>query len=97
VITESRDSHTMATVFAALGPLAALLWHHDGPTAYLLRVARRRMWAGPGSPLPAHALDALDPATIAELEEWANAMSADETVAFALEALERYVAAIDPR
>ena len=95
VITESRDRHTMATAFWALDPLAALLWEYDAPTAYLLRLANRRMWAT-GTPLPAHAVDALDPATVAELEERANAMDADETVAFALDALERYLAAIDP-
>jgi hypothetical protein len=40
--------------------------------------------------------DALDPATVAELEERANAMDAEETVALALDALDRYLAAIDP-
>ena len=50
-----------------------------------------------GSPPPANAADVLDPATIAELEERANAMDADEVVAFALDALDRYLAAIDRR
>jgi predicted ATPase/class 3 adenylate cyclase len=95
VITEYRDSHTMATVFGALAPLATLLWDYDTPTAYLLRLVARRMWAA-GTPLPAHAADALGPATVAELEERANSMDADETVALALDALERYLAAIDP-
>jgi hypothetical protein len=96
VITEYRDRHTMATVFYALEPLATLLWEYDARTAYLLRLAARRMWAI-GTPLPADAVDALDPATVAELEERANAMNPDETVALALDALERYLAAIDPR
>jgi predicted ATPase len=95
VITEARDSHTMAVVFVALGPLAALLSDYDARTAYLLRLAARRMWAT-GPPLPTDAIDALDPATVADLEERANAMDADEIVAFALDALERYLAAIDP-
>jgi predicted ATPase/class 3 adenylate cyclase len=93
VITESRDRHTMAMAFEALDQLAALLWDDDAPTAYLLRLASRRMWAT-GSPLP---VDALEPSTVAELRERANAMDADETVAFALDALERYLAAIDRR
>jgi predicted ATPase/class 3 adenylate cyclase len=92
VITEARDSHAMATVFGALGPLAALLSDDDAHTAYLLHLGARRMWAG-RSPL---AVDALDPATRAELEERANAMDADQIVAFALDALDRYLAAIDP-
>jgi predicted ATPase/class 3 adenylate cyclase len=96
VITEYRDRHTMAGALGALDPLAVLLWEYDAPTAYLLRLANRRMWAT-GTPLPAHAVDALDPATVAELEERADAMDADETVALALDALERYLAAIDPR
>jgi hypothetical protein len=54
------------------------------------------MWAT-GSPLPADAVDALDAVTVAELEERADAMDAEETVAFALDALERYLAAIDSR
>jgi hypothetical protein len=37
-----------------------------------------------------------DPATIVELEERATAMDADEIVAFALDALDRYLTAIDP-
>ena len=72
-----------------------LLWDYDAPTACLLRLADRRMWAT-GTPLPADVVDALDPATVAELEERANAMNADETVALALDALDRYLAAIDP-
>jgi hypothetical protein len=95
VITEYRDRHTMATVFYALEPLATLLWDYDTPTAYLLRRAARRMWAT-GTPLPADSFDALDPATVGELEERANALDADETVALALDALDRYLAAIDP-
>jgi hypothetical protein len=94
VITESRDRHTMAATFWALDPLAALLWEYDASTAYLIRLANRRMWAT-GTPLPA--LDALDAATVAGLEERAKAMGADETVVLALEALERYLADIDPR
>jgi hypothetical protein len=43
-----------------------------------------------------HTVDAFDPGTVAELEARANAMNADETVAFALDALERYLAAIEP-
>jgi hypothetical protein len=39
----------------------------------------------------------MDPATMAELEERANAMDADETVAFALDALDWYLAAMEPR
>jgi predicted ATPase len=93
VITESRDSHAMSTAFWVLDSLAALLWKYDAPTAYLLRLATGRMWAT-GTPLPADALDAFDPATVAELEERANAMNADETVALALDALDRYLAAI---
>jgi hypothetical protein len=54
------------------------------------------MWAT-GTPLPADAAATLGPATVAELEERANAMNADETVALALDALERYLAAIDPQ
>jgi predicted ATPase len=95
-IIESRDRHTMATVFAALGPLTALLWNYDAPTAYLLRVARRRMWAGAGSPVPSNAVDVRGAATIAELEQQANAMDAGDIVALALDALDRYLAAIDP-
>jgi predicted ATPase len=95
VITEARDRHTISTAYWALEPLARLLWDYDAPTAYLLRLANQRKWAT-GTPLPADAVDALDPATIAELEERANAMDADETVAVALDALERYLAAIDP-
>jgi hypothetical protein len=96
VITENRDRRIMATAFWALDPLAALLWDYDPRAAYLLRVAIQRRWAT-GSPLPANAADVMDPATIAELEERANAMDADETVAFALDALDRYLAVIDPR
>jgi hypothetical protein len=96
VITESRDRHAITAAFWALDSLAALLWDHDASAAYLLRLAAGGMWAT-GTPLPADAADVLDPATIAELEERANAMDADETVAFALDALDRYVAAIDPR
>jgi predicted ATPase len=95
VITEYRDSHTMATVFSALEPLAVLVGEYDAPTAYLLRLAIRRMWST-DTPLPANAADALDPATVAELEERANAMNADQIVALALDTLERYLAAIDP-
>jgi hypothetical protein len=54
------------------------------------------MWAT-GTPLPVHAIDAVDPTTVAVLEERANAMNAAEIVAFALDALERYLTAIDPR
>jgi hypothetical protein len=93
VITESRDRHTMTTAFFALDSLAALLWDHDRPAAYLLRLANGRMWAT-ATPLPAAA--ALGPATVAELEERANAMDADQIVAFALDAIDRYLAAIDP-
>jgi predicted ATPase/class 3 adenylate cyclase len=95
VITEYRDSHTMATVFGAMAPLATLLWDYDTPTAYLLLLAARRMWAT-AAPPPAHAADALGPATVAELEERANSMDADQTVALALDALDKYLAAIDP-
>jgi len=89
----------MATVFATLAPLAVLSWDYDAPTPYLLRVARRRMWAGAGSPLPAGAagaVDALGPATVADLDERAKAMDADEAVTLAPDALERYLAAIGP-
>jgi len=96
-ITDSRDRHTMAGAFWALEPLAALLSEYDTPTAYMLRLAaNRRLWAA-DTPLPAEVLDRLDPATIAELEERANVMDADETVALALDALERYLAAFDSR
>jgi predicted ATPase/class 3 adenylate cyclase len=95
VITESRDRRIMTAAFYALDPLAALLWEYDAPTAYLLRVASQRMLVA-DTPLPAHAVDALDSATVAELEERANAMDADDIVAFALEALDRYLEAIDP-
>jgi hypothetical protein len=53
------------------------------------------MWAS-GTPLPADAVDALGRSTIVELEERANARDADQIVAIALEALDRYLAAIDP-
>jgi predicted ATPase/class 3 adenylate cyclase len=96
VITEARDQHTMATTFWALDPLAALLWDFDAPAAYLVRLAILRRWAT-GSPLPANAADVLDAAAIAELEERDTAMNPDEIVAFALDALDRYLAAIDPR
>jgi hypothetical protein len=96
VITQNRDRHAMTTVFWALDPLAALLWDCDAPAAYLLRLANRRWWAT-GTPLPANAGDVMDPATLADLEERANAMDADEIVAFALDALDRYLAAIVPR
>jgi hypothetical protein len=96
VITEHYERHNMGSVFGALDPLALLFWDYDAPTAYLLRLAGRRMWAT-GSPPPASAADVLDPATIAELEERANAMDANEVVAFALDALDRYLTAIDPR
>lgn len=96
-ITESRDRHTMAAAFWALEPLAALLWDYDAPTAYTLRLAaNRRLWAA-GTPMPTEALDELDPATVAELEARAKVMDADETVALALDALERYLAAVDVR
>lgn len=85
----------MASVFLLLERLAVLLWEHDTPTAYLLRLAGRRLWPT-GAPLPADVVDTLEPATVAELEERATAMDADETVAFALDAVERYLAAIDP-
>jgi hypothetical protein len=84
----------MATVFYALDPLATLLWNFDAPAAYLLRMAILHRWAT-GSPPPANAADLLDDATIAELEERANAMDADEVVAFALDALDRYLVAVD--
>jgi predicted ATPase/class 3 adenylate cyclase len=96
VITENRDRHAMATAFWALHPLAALLWEYDASAAYLLRLATRRMWVT-GTPLPADAVDAFDHATVGELEERANAMTADEIVALALDALDRYLAAIDGR
>jgi hypothetical protein len=96
VIIESRDRRTMPTAFWALDALAALLWEYDAPTAYLLRLANRRVWAT-GTPLPTDAAATLGPATVAELEQRANTMNADETVAVALDALERYLAAIDPR
>jgi len=86
----------MATVFATLAPLAVLSWDYDAPTPYRLRVARRRMWAGAGGPLPAGAVDALGPATVADLDERAKAMDADEAVTLAPDALERYLAAIGP-
>jgi hypothetical protein len=54
------------------------------------------MWAT-GTPLSADTVDALDPATVAEVEEPANAMNAGQIVDFALDALDRYIAAIDPR
>ena len=85
----------MTTALFALDPLAALLWEYDARTACLLGLAGRRRW-GTGTLLPAHVLDALGPATVAELEQRANAMDADESVALALDALDRYVAAIDP-
>jgi predicted ATPase/class 3 adenylate cyclase len=96
VIIENRDRHTMPAAFWALDELAALLWDYDAPAAYLLRLANRRRWAT-GTPLPANVADVMDPATVAELEERANEMDADETVAFALDALDRYLAVIDPR
>jgi predicted ATPase/class 3 adenylate cyclase len=96
VITESRDSHSTSTAFWVLDSLAALLWEYDAPTAYLLRLATRRMWAT-GAPLPADAVDVLGPATVAELEARGNAMSADEIVVLALDALERYLGAVDLR
>jgi hypothetical protein len=96
VITESRDRRTMAPAFGALDALAALLWDYDAPTAYLLRLASRRMWAT-GSPVPADAVESLGAATVAGLEERANRMDADETVAFALDAVERYLSAVEPR
>jgi predicted ATPase/class 3 adenylate cyclase len=96
VITESRDRHAMTVAFWALDSLAALLWHDDASTAYVLRLASRRMGVT-GTPLPVDAVDVLDPPTLAELEERANAMDADELVALALDALDRYLATIDPR
>jgi predicted ATPase len=96
VIIDNRDRRIMATVFYALDPLATLLWDYDPSAAYLLRLANQGRWAT-GTPLPGDAHDVLDPATIAELDERANAMDADETVAFALDALDRYLAVIDPR
>jgi predicted ATPase len=96
VITESRDRHTMAAAFWAMDALAALVWEYDAPTAYLLRLANRRMWAT-GAPLPPHAVEALDPATVSELEERARTMSGDEIVAVALDALDRYLVAVDRR
>jgi hypothetical protein len=95
VITGSRDRHVMPTASFALDSLAALLWEYDAPTACLLSLVGRRRWAT-GSPLPAHVVDALGPATVAELEEQANAMNADQIVALALDALDRYLAAVDP-
>jgi hypothetical protein len=96
VITESRDRHAMTTALFAVDPLAALLWEYDARTACLLGLAGRRRW-GTGTLLPAHVLDALGPATVAELEERARAMDSDEIVAFALDALERYLGAIGSR
>jgi predicted ATPase/class 3 adenylate cyclase len=96
VITESRDRQTLTTAIFVLDSLAALLWDYDAPTAYLLRLATGRMWAT-GTPLPADAIDALDPATVAKLEARANSMTADEIVELALDALDRYLAALDPR
>jgi hypothetical protein len=90
-ITESLDNHATTAAFWALDSLSALLWEYDFPTAYLLRLANKQRWAT-GTPLPAHALD---PATIAELQKRANAMDADETVAFALDAIDRYLAAVE--
>jgi predicted ATPase/class 3 adenylate cyclase len=95
VITEARDRHSVGTAFGALDPLATLLWDYDAPAAYLLRVANRRIWAT-GTPLPADALEAFDLTTVVELEHRANAMTADEIVALALDVLDRYLAAIDP-
>jgi predicted ATPase/class 3 adenylate cyclase len=95
VITQARDRHTISTAFWALGPLARLLRGSDAPTAYLLLLANRRLWAT-GKPLSADAVAALDPATVAQLEERVNGMNADEIVALALDALDRYLAAIDP-
>jgi hypothetical protein len=95
VITQARDRHTISTAFWALWPLAGLLQGSDAPTAYLLLLAHRRLWATDRA-LPANAIDAIDPATIAELEERANAINADQLVALALDALERYLAAQDP-
>jgi len=95
VITQARDRHTISTAFWALRPLARLLRGSDAPTAYLLLLANRRLWAT-GKPLRADAVAALDPATVAQLEERVNGMNADEIVALALDALERYLAAIDP-
>jgi predicted ATPase len=92
VIAHYRDRHTIATAFGALHPLAALLWDYDPPTAYLLRLAARRMWATG----PLLSADAVDPATAAELGERANAMNADQIIALALDALDRYLVAIDP-
>jgi hypothetical protein len=85
----------MPTASFALDSLAALLREYDAPTACLLSLVGRRRWAT-GTPLPAHVVDALGPATVAELEEQANAMNADQIVALALDALERYLAAVDP-
>jgi hypothetical protein len=96
VITEYRDRHTMASVLGVLDPLATLLSDYEAHVAYLLHLASQRMWAT-GTPLPANAVDALDPATVAELDQRANAMGADEAVALALDALERYLDTIDPR
>jgi hypothetical protein len=96
VIIESRDRHTMLTAFWALDPLMALLWDYDPRTVYLLRLANRRTWPT-GTPLPANAVDALGVATVAELEERANAMNADQILALALETLDRYLVAVDPR
>ena len=89
VITEYRDSHTMMTVFGAMAPLATLLWGYETPTAYLLLLPPDEC----GPPPPA---DALDAATITELDARAAVMDADETVALALDALDRYLAAIEP-
>jgi hypothetical protein len=63
VITDYRDSHTMATVFGVLNPLATLLWDYDAPAAYLLRLASQRMWSTV-TPLPANVVAAFDPASL---------------------------------
>ena len=94
VITESRDRHTPGTALWALDSVAALLWDDDAPTAHLLRLASGQIVAN-GAP-PLNAVDALNPATVAELKERAKAMDADETIDVALDALDRYLAAIEP-
>ena len=95
IITEAPERDVIASTIGALEPVAAVLWDHDPRTAYLLAVVHGRTWVT----LSLHPTDlaaGLDPATVAEVDEQARTMDTDQAVAVALDALERYLAAIDP-
>jgi predicted ATPase len=94
ILTEQRQRHSLMFAAGALDPVAALLWEHDPRTAYLLTLIFRRTWGTSG--LVPDIAAQLDPDIVAEVDEQSRTMDTDRAVVVALDALDRYLTAIDP-